>query len=792
MTITCRNGTLANRFLPFPLSNVSGEARLAGGVCTLTARPRPARGDGRRGRAARSGRPSAASRGGWTLSATRVPITREMRPRLPEALRKLHVMLDPTGVADVRTAVLESEPAVEDGVPKQRWELRGLDVTVEDGAARPEKFPYPVRDVRGTAKTDADGVLRLDFRGTAGGRPGRFTGSVVDCGRRCGFEGEAVVAGLPLDRAVRDACPPQVAAALENLRFSGVADARLTLSRARGENTPTHWTLAGPVTGGRARPAGFPYELRELSGRVAYDSRDRRWRFDDLRGRHGAATLEGRGVLTGALSPPRLDLALTVRDVPLDRDLRAALPPGPLAVWDLVRPAGTADADLQLAWVPGEPVWAASRRFRVTGGTANLTAFPLPLRNVTVAGSYAPGPEDGGGAVTIDGFSAKHRERTPAGEVDLLTTGSAVAEHRGDGGWRVKLDGLKTDGLTFGPALRAAVPQGLRDGLDAVNLRGPVNLRVRELELRGLADDAEATTAAWEVAADLTRNLADLGPTVRLTGGRVACGGQYDGQKVTLDGVLRSPRADLLDHTLTAVVAPFRLRGDRLVVGTPAGGRPPRRGPQHASADAYGGVVRLDADADLAAGPRYDLRAGLDGLSLRTYADRHLGGSDKLEGSVKAVLNVRGRGADLGTVVGNGAVDVEPAALGELGVVMRLFGALGRKDSTMFDYAGAQFRVRDRTADFSRIELRGQAISFRGRGTVDLDGRLGLEFYSQPPARWNLPILGALSTGWVRLAVGGTIARPRVDAGSPALDAPLKAFLSPLLIDGGPPRTAVR
>ena len=202
--------------------------------------------------------------------------------------------------------------------------------------------------------------------------------------------------------------------------------------------------------------------------------------------------------------------------------------------------------------------------------------------------------------------------------------------------------------------------------------------------------------------------------------------------------------------------------------------------------------MRFDAEADLARGPDYRLWANLDGLSLQTYAARHLGGEKSLRGSVKAVLDLAGRGADLKTVVGTGAVDVEPAALGELNVVMRLFGALGRRDSTMFDYAGAQFRVARGAVEFRRIDLRGQAISFRGRGTADLDGRLGMVFYSQPPARWNLPIIGALSTGWVKLAVSGTVDRPRVDMGNQMLDAPLKAFLSPLLTDGAPPRTAGR
>ena len=786
--VTCAGGTLTNRFLPFPLSNVSGTARLRDGELILE----DAR--GRHGetlaRARGTFRPAPGGVAGRVeASATRVPITRDMRPRLPEVLRKLHVLLDPTGLAEVRRAVLETAVTSENGVTKPRWELTELDVEVERGTARPEKFRYPVRDVTGTAKTDAGGVLRLDFAGTAGGRPGRFTGWVRNPGKRCEFFGEVAAAGVPLDRTLRDACPPPVAEALEHVALSGEGDPRLTLYRPAGLDSPIRWKLSGPVRNGRVRPASFPYAVENVSGMVRFDSAEDVWHFEDLRGGHGPATLAGSGALTASANPPRLDLSLAAAGVPLDQDLRAALPAGPAAVWDRLRPTGTAAVRAELGWSPGSPVWVAAPEFSVRDATLHLTAFPLPLRDVKVRGSYQPGPEAGGGAATIAGFSAVSRERTPAGPVDLTTTGGGLAEHRADGSWRVRLEGVNTDGLVFGPALRAALPTDLRDALDALALRGPVNLRVRQLEMRGLSDDPAATTAAWDVAADLTRNTASLGPDVTFAGGRVTCGGRYDGRTTDLSGELRSPRADLMGHTLTDVNGPFRLRGDRLVVGHPPDRRG-NRGGARLTADGYGGVVQFDAAANLARGPSYELWADLNGLSLQDYADRHLGGSDSLRGSVKSTLNLAGRGSNLGTVVGTGSVDVEPAALGELSVVMRLFKALNRRDSTMFDYAGAQFRVKDETVDFRRIDLVGQAISFRGRGWVDRRGKLGLNFYSRPPARWQLPIISQLSTGWVQLKVDGEVSNPRIDTFSPALDTPLKAFLGPLLIDGGPTRTA--
>ena len=539
----------------------------------------------------------------------------------------------------------------------------------------------------------------------------------------------------------------------------------------------------------RVKPTSFPYEVDGLNGVVRFDSDVGRWDFLDLTGSHGPASLAGAAALSSAAGRPRLDLTLAATDVPLDRSLRAALPDGPAAVWDLLRPAGTADARLEIGWSPDRPVMVAAPEFRVRGASVNLTAFPLPLRDVNVRGGYVPGPEPGGGGVRIDAFAAVHRERTPAGEVELRTAGSGTASHRADGEWVLDLTNVRTDGLSFGPALRAAVPAGLRDALDSVNLRGPVDLRVRQLQMRGLADDPGATTAAWDVAANLARNTAELGADVTFEGGRVTCGGRYDGRAIELDGTLRSPAATLLDHSLSNVSAPFRLRGNRLTVGSPPDSKG-RRGGSRLEANAYGGEVRFDAVADLSRGPAYRLWADVTGLRLQTYADRHLGGSNGLRGSVKSTLTLDGRGADLASITGTGTVNVEPAALGELPVVMRLFGALGRQDATMFDRAAADFRVKDETLDFRRIDLMGQAISFRGHGWVSRSGRLGLEFFSRPPDRVNIPFLSRMSAGWMRYTVDGSVTEPRVDASSPLVDMPLKALMSPLLIDGGPARTA--
>ena len=788
VTVACRAGTLVNRFLPFPLSGVRGAARIVDGEVRLL------HASGRHGethaRAEGVFRPSPLGvEGRVTLSAERVPVTAADGPRLPDTLRKLHTILGPTGTADVAVATLETEPSVEDGELRNRWELRELDVTVSDGTARPEKFPYPVRNLTGTAKTDEEGVLRLDFRGTVAGRPGAFGGWVRNPGKRCEFRGAAKAVGVPLDETFRDACPPPVRASVEHMALTGTADGALTLHRPAGLDQPVRWTLDATVADGSVRPASFPYAIESLSGGVRFDSDEGVWRFENLRGAHGPARLTGEAAFNMTRAPGRLDLDVTAVGAPLDRAARAALPEGPRVVWDLLDvSAGTVDLRASVGWAPGRPVRVDLPDVRLTGGAFRPECFPLALTDVNASGAYESGAESGAGALRVDSFAYEHADLGEGGRVSLRTTGRGEVRHRGDGAWALSLDDLACDGLVIGPDLRAALSDGLRDAAEALNLRGPIDLRAPSLQFKGVSDGSAETTAAWWAVALLNGNVAELGPTVTLGRGAVTCEGSYDGVRTRLDGTLRTDRAELLDHMLADVTAPYRLVDNLLSVGDlsdPNGTR--------LTADAYGGVLRVAALADLSRGPDYRLAAELNGAKLGTYAARQMGGARNLEGNVRGRLSLSGSGADLGAVTGNGEVEVKPAALGELNVVMRLFKAVNMNDPTMFHSAAAQFDLADETAVFRRIDLLGEAISFVGRGRVFLSGGLDLQFYSKPPTTWRMPLVRALSTGWVGVQVGGTISHPAVRTFSPAVQGSLQAFLtplSPLLREPVPRRTA--
>ena len=795
VTVSCRAGRLVNRFLPFELSDVTGTLRVAGGELVLE----NARGTAGLSRMSAEGRfrPAADGlRGVVRLSGVNLPVDARSGPRLPEALRKLHDVLNPTGLVDLSVAEFTTLAPPVAGRPA-KWTLTDLDVAVRDGTARPAVFPYPVRAVVGTATMNDAGVIDLAFTGEANGRTGTFTGWAANPGPAVEYRGVVRADGLPIDPVFRAACPPPVAAALDALVFhafpggAGVGDVRLDLHRPPGART--EWSVTAAVRDARVNLTAFPYPVAGLSGTVRYDSNERVWRFADLAGRHGDAALVGAAQLELDPRPGRLAVWVEGENAPLDAELRAALPGTLRDLWDQLRPGGRATFRSEVTWTPGSPAVIALPRFAVRGGSAAPACFPLPLGAVELDGSYRPRFAPGVGRLDVTRFTASHLERvagagaSSGGAADgtrrVTTTGAASVEHRDDGRWTLRFEDLATPGLPFGPNLRAACPPSMRAGLESLDPRGTADVTADVLEFRGIAGTDAEVTSAWRVNAVLPRNRLSVGFDAELADGRVLLSGTCDGTNCRMDGRLTAPRVSALDHTLEDVDVPFALRGGLLTVGRgdPASAEVlARPRDDRATATAYGGAVALDAVADLNAGPDYRARIDLNGLNLGRYAARELGVTGDVAGVVRGAVNLRGSGPGTDRMTGEGVVKVRPAALYELPMMLRMFSVANYDDPTAFTSADARFNIGRNTVSFSEINLTGKSISFRGKGYVGLNRRLDLMFYSRPAGRTVVPVFSNLWSGWIGVRVRGSLDDYRVTKSVPRLDDSLRLFLEPL------------
>jgi hypothetical protein len=135
-----------------------------------------------------------------------------------------------------------------------------------------------------------------------------------------------------------------------------------------------------------------------------------------------------------------------------------------------------------------------------------------------------------------------------------------------------------------------------------------------------------------------------------------------------------------------------------------------------------------------------------------------------------------------------GQLQISPAALYELPVMVALFGDLAKlnfnvPNRTAFDYALLTFDVADESFVFNRMDLVGESLALRGTGRVGFGGDVYLDFYSRPPRPRGLtnPLVSLVLTGatqWAKVEVRGTTGRPQTTVRTTAqLDDSMKQFL---------------
>ncbi|HIE98358.1 MAG TPA: hypothetical protein EYQ63_15480 [Fuerstia sp.] len=188
---------------------------------------------------------------------------------------------------------------------------------------------------------------------------------------------------------------------------------------------------------------------------------------------------------------------------------------------------------------------------------------------------------------------------------------------------------------------------------------------------------------------------------------------------------------------------------------------------QRIKARAYGGDLVLDALVDLRENGRYQFYTEINDALLEDYAALHIPDQKTLKGVIKAWMSLEGTGDSAADVEGEGQLQISPAALYELPVMVHLMGALSQlkfnvQDRTAFDYARMDFSVGREAFNFKRINLVGKSISLLGRGTVGFEGDVHLDFFSRPPrpTAASLPIINRLWTQWTMVEVRGTTSRP--------------------------------
>jgi len=261
---------------------------------------------------------------------------------LPPEVQEIYERLHPQGTCGVSVTVDRKQAGGRLNVTGQ--------IDIRDGQFRFSDFPYLLSGSTGTILigrdpiTKMNGIRIVNVHGHGlGGGPNEYATIALD-----GFIGPLdQVAGVWIDvrgkglssePAIRAALPPPVDRALrlfdpvgngELPKFHG--DITCHIQRPIGPHK--RWTFDTDVTLDRADGTlvYFPYPLRNLSGRL--EVRERQLNIVGARMTRGDATLaiDGKVTWKNSASPPSTrragpDLQIVARNLPLDDDLKSALP----------------------------------------------------------------------------------------------------------------------------------------------------------------------------------------------------------------------------------------------------------------------------------------------------------------------------------------------------------------------------------------------------------------------------------------------------------------------------------
>jgi hypothetical protein len=710
--------------------------------------------------------------GTFQVSVERLPISDQLKHFVKPPLQKIYDVVNPTGELSLQGTFHY------DGLG--HWRQENVIYEFAEGSVLFEKFQYPVHQVTGTIvpHPQENGRLLFEyrFRGLAGSRPVTLTGwnRNTDRGQQAVFHVDCQQ--VPIDERFIEACDAKVQKTLRSLNLHGKADVHVSVYRSPEREKGYDHTIDLDVSEAAFEYEKFPYPVRNLKGKVSFRSVDDVWLFQDMQGSHGDAIVSASGTLNLQRDPERLELSVVLSDAAVDHQLEHAMRKVVPQVWDELSPSGFVTAKSKVVWIPKwDYLDVDLPSVRLRDGTLLLKSFRYPLDRVSAQLAYNDRRVD------IQKLVAWHDETkiTAKGEYQLEPNDL----------WRLTLDELEVWDLLPDRQFRKALPDAMAAGIDTLSPDGSVTVKARTFELRGSQNNPRIpVTAAWDFDGYVAGMNVTTGLELSNVHGTFSSTGTWDGRWVIAKGTVDLDSAFCLDQQLTKIRGPFQVKQEDgkqvLIVGSEELLRgAPRTGTDSKSltAGVIGGTLLLDARAALGDQKRdvyghlhgdpteYEALVELRGGRLEEYVRRNFAGSGRLQGVVNGTVSLEGTGDDPADVTGQGSVTISPAALYELPVILKIFQGLNiaaPPDQAAFDEAFLNFEIRNKQFEFSRIDLLGNALSLRGRGTVRFDQKVNLEFYSiVPKAQPVIPIIKELyqsaSYGAVRVDVKGSVTQPK-------------------------------
>jgi hypothetical protein len=625
---------------------------------------------------------------------------------LPDSLKKIEKDYTPSGPVTV-TYWCERQAG--------QWHKR-CTIEPEDLSATFVKFPYTLEHVTGTIIQENDSErgldqLHLDLIGWAGAQRVYIKGDIRGEASHSAVDVKIWGDNIPLDQKLRDALSPAHQRVAATFHPTGLANFEAYIHRHQGS---TEFVNRFVIRFHHAtiQYDAFPYPLESVTGTL--DVHPRHWEFHDFHGSHNGGTMAAAGRFVQVADAPdtgQLTVQIRGENFAIDQELAKALEEKPelKRAWNSFHPTGRMHFDAQVVRCGEEPP-EVEVDADLIGCTITPDFFAYSLDDLSGHLHY------GRRWVHLDGFTARH------GATSLTLDKGQIYVKPEDGVW-AKITGIQANHLVADADLVTALPPLLRQVVDAVKLRDPVDLKTT-LILETTPNTLESPHIYWDGELNLHDATLTTGVVLEHVTGTAACQGSFKGQQ--LEGLV----GNLVLDQMTLFNQPFREIHADLEIGKDMPNTLVVRG---LYARLFGGAVYGPIRIEFGPRVRYEMWLTASQVKLEEFGRRNLGKDSQISGQANAELHLEGRGPEASDLTGRGSVDVPNGRLYNLPLLLDLlkFLAIRLPDGTAFEEAHASFTIRGQRMAISRLDLYGNAISLRGQGELNLDGTdINLDFFA--------------------------------------------------------------
>jgi hypothetical protein len=622
-----------------------------------------------------------------------------------------------------------------------------------------DKFAYRLTDGAGTIRfTPADGVqlpkLALNLTAVAGGQRLRIDGEVTD--PRPGAAGWVQVQGEGLE--IED----RMIAALKETPRQVIASLHPS-----GKFNLTHWRIDRPqigvepqmslrldLTDVRINYEHFPYALREIRGVI--EATGNQWTFSNLVS-GGRRAIHGEGFLRPGVEGNELWLRFAGQNVPLDDNLFYALQPQVQEAWKQLRPTGSINLTAEV-------------RHRVGQGKPSIGVVVQPAPNSSLRPVFFDYPmEDVSGTITFDDGEIALHDVKAHDDSGVKMGANGKGSFSPDGGWEFSLHGLWADRMMLGSTLLSAMPPQLSRIVSALRPSGYFSLHDGALRFRKPPSEIAALETAWDV--HLVSHQSDLscGVDLQNISGTVQLKGKSDGQRSYSSGELDLETVVYQGVQLTNVRGPFWVDESQCHLGRYAANHTVGEQTRRVSGNVYGGAIVGDGWVQFGVLPQYGVEAEITGADLNRLIVERFGGRQSFQGKMDAQVMLKGEGASMARLAGDGKVHIREANIYELPLLMGLLKTLrtGGGDKTAFNQSDITFRIQGPHVYLDQIDFLGDVVDLKGYGETDFDQNVKLIFRGEfGPREYHVPlvknIVGHMSQQVMTMYVDGTLTNPHV------------------------------